>query len=100
VQKTRQIGILKAMGMHDARAGRIFLWQAALLGVTGAAVGVGVGLALIVLFSRFASTFTITPQWSFVAVSFAVGVLVALLSSLIPSRRTSRLDPIEVIQSG
>ncbi|HOT23049.1 MAG TPA: FtsX-like permease family protein, partial [Thermoleophilia bacterium] len=100
VQKTRQIGILKAMGMHDSRAGRIFLWQAALLGVTGAAVGVGVGLALIVLFSRFASTFTITPQWSFVAVSFAVGVLVALLSSLIPSRRTSRLDPIEVIQSG
>jgi lipoprotein-releasing system permease protein len=100
VQKTRQIGILKAMGMRDAKAGRIFLWQAALLGVVGAAVGVGAGLALIVLFSRFAATFTIDPQWSFVAISFVVGIAVALLSSVIPSRRTSKLDPIEVIQSG
>jgi len=100
VQKTRQIGILKAMGMRDAKAGRIFLWQATLLGVTGAAAGVGVGLALIALFSRFAATFTIDPQWAFVALSFAVGVAVALLSSVIPSRRTSKLDPIEVIQGG
>jgi lipoprotein-releasing system permease protein len=100
VQKTRQIGILKAMGMRDAKAGRIFLWQAALLGVAGATAGVAVGLSLIALFSRFAATFTIDPQWTFTAVSFAVGVAVALLSSLIPSRRTSKLDPIEVIQGG
>jgi len=100
VQKTRQIGILKAMGMRDGKAGRIFLWQAALLGVVGAAVGVAAGLALITLFSRFAATFTIDPQWTFIAISFVVGVAVALLSSVIPSRRTSKLDPIEVIQSG
>ena len=31
---------------------------------------------------------------------FVVGVLVAMLSSLIPSRRTTKLDPIEVIQGG
>ncbi len=45
VQKTRQIGILKAMGMKDRQAGRIFLWQALILGVRGAAVGVVAGLA-------------------------------------------------------
>jgi lipoprotein-releasing system permease protein len=88
------------MGMRDGGAGRIFLWQAALLGVVGAAAGVGIGVALITLFSRLGSTFAISPQWGFTAVSFAVGVVVALLSSLIPSRRTSKLDPIEVIQSG
>ena len=43
VQKTRQIGILKAMGMSDRQSGRIFLWQAAILGVMGAAAGVVVG---------------------------------------------------------
>lgn len=100
VQKTRQIGILKAMGMRDRRAGRIFLWQAALLGVSGAAAGVVIGLVLSLAFSRLGSTLEITPQWSFTAVSFVVGVAVALLSSVIPARRTSRLDPIEVIQSG
>jgi lipoprotein-releasing system permease protein len=104
VQKTRQIGILKAMGMKDRQSGRIFLWQALILGVSGAAVGVGAGLALIALFTflgrNSSSLFPITPQVGFVVISFVVGVLVAVASSLIPSRRTSKLDPIEVIQGG
>jgi lipoprotein-releasing system permease protein len=104
VQKTRQIGILKAMGMKDRQSGRIFLWQALILGVSGAAVGVAAGLGLIALFTFLGrdsdSLFPITPQLGFVAISFVVGVLVAVASSLIPSRRTSKLDPIEVIQGG
>ena len=104
VQKTRQIGILKAMGMKDRESGRIFLWQAAILGVSGAAVGVGGGLVLIALFTfagrNSTSLFPIHPQVGFVVISFVVGVLVAMVSSLIPSRRTSKLDPIEVIQGG
>ena len=104
VQKTRQIGILKAMGMSDRQSGRIFLWQALILGVSGAAVGVAAGLGLIALFTflgrNSTSLFPITPQVGFVVISFVVGVLVAVLSSLIPSRRTKKLDPIEVIQGG
>jgi lipoprotein-releasing system permease protein len=104
VQKTRQIGILKAMGMKDRQSGRIFLWQALILGVSGAAVGVAAGLGLIALFTFLGrdseSLVPITPQVGFIVVSFVVGVLVAVVSSFIPSRRTSKLDPIEVIQSG
>jgi len=104
VQKTRQIGILKAMGMKDRQSGRIFLWQALILGVSGAAVGVAAGLGLIALFTFLGrdseSLFPITPQVGFIVLSFVVGVLVAVVSSFIPSRRTSKLDPIEVIQSG
>jgi lipoprotein-releasing system permease protein len=104
VQKTRQIGILKAMGMRDRQSGRIFLWQALILGVSGAAIGVAGGLGLIALFTflgrNSTALFPITPQVGFVVISFVVGVLVAVLSSLIPSRRTKKLDPIEVIQGG
>ena len=104
VQKTRQIGILKAMGMKDRQSGRIFLWQALILGVSGAGAGVAAGLGLIALFTFLgrdsASLFPITPQVGFVVISFVVGVLVAVAASYIPSRRTSKLDPIEVIQSG
>lgn len=103
VQKTRQIGILKAMGLPDSRSGLIFFWQAGIIGVLGALAGVGAGLALIGAFAlagRGSDTlFPIVPQVSFVVISFVVGVAVALLSSLIPTRRTSRVDPIEVIQS-
>ncbi len=100
VQKTRQIGILKAMGLSDARAGRIFLWQAVLLGGTGAASGVALAYFLLFGFSFSGASFSIQPRLPFVLGSAAIGMGVALASSIIPTRRTSKLDPIEVIQGG
>ena len=100
VQKTRQIGILKAIGMGDAAAGRIFLWQAALLGVGGTLGGIALGYGLIALFGVVPVPFSIKPEPQFIALSAVIGVSVALLSSIIPARSTSRLDPIEVIQNG
>jgi len=100
VQKTRQIGILKAMGMGDGAAGRIFLWQAALLGSGGTLGGIALGYLLIWGFGFAPVPFSITPEPTFIAISGAIGISVALASSIIPTRKTSRLDPIEVIQNG
>ena len=100
VQKTRQIGILKAMGLGDQAAGRIFLFQAAMLGVAGSVLGVLLSFAILALFSLSPAPFTISMEPTFVAISAAIGIIVALLSSIIPIRATSRLDPIEVIQNG
>ena len=100
VQKTRQIGILKAIGMGDAVAGRIFLWQAALLGGFGTLGGIGLGYLLIWGFSLAPVPFSIRPEPAFIALSAGIGITVALLSAIIPARSTSRLDPIEVIQNG
>lgn len=100
VQKTRQIGILKAMGMSDAQASRIFLWQAAALGLAGTAGGVALGYALLWGFSFAPVQFSIRPEPSFIALSASIGVAVSMASSIIPARRTSRVDPIEVIQGG
>jgi lipoprotein-releasing system permease protein len=99
VQKTRQIGILKAMGMTDRRSGLVFLWQALLLGGAGSTAGVALAYFLLFGFSFSGAPFTISPQPWFVVFSATVGVFVALLSAIIPTRKTSRLDPIEVIQS-
>lgn len=98
VQKTRQIGILKAMGLTDGRAGMVFLWEAAILGGCGALLGFGFGLALLRLFALGPITFSIVVDPWFVIGSCAVGFAVALASAIIPSRSTSRLNPIEVIQ--
>ena len=100
VQKTRQIGILKAMGMGDKPAGRIFLFQAAILGVAGSTLGVLLSFAILALFSLSPAPFTISMEPTFVAISAGIGIGVALLSSIIPIRATSKLDPIEVIQNG
>src|SRR5690606_23202967 len=100
VQKTRQIGILKAMGMTDAAAGRIFLLQALILGVIGVATWILLGYFLIWGFSFAPVDFSVRPSFTAIRVSAAIGVAVALASSVIPSRSTSKLDPIEVIQGG
>ena len=100
VQKTRQIGILKAMGLTDRRAGVVFLWEAAMLGGAGTVLGFVFGLGLLRLFQLGPVNFPIVLDFGFVAGSCMAGLAVALLSAIIPSRRTSRLDPIEVIQGG
>lgn len=104
VQKTKQIGILKALGMTDGRTASVFLWQSLMMGVAGTALGVAIGYGLIAGFtfgtSKSGSGFPIEPQPSFVLVSISIGILVAMLSSIIPARNTARLDPIEVIQNG
>jgi len=100
VQKTRQIGILKAMGMPDRASGRIFLYEALIIGGVGSIAGVLMATLFIWLFSFVPVSFSIVMEPSFVLFSMTVGILVALASSIIPTRKTSRLDPIEVIQGG
>ncbi len=98
VQKTRQIGILKAMGMGDRPAGLIFFWQAAMLGFVGSLAGMMIGIGLVYLFKLSPVPFTIDVDWATVASAGLIGTAVSLASSLLPIRSTSRLDPIEVIQ--
>ena len=98
VQKTRQIGILKAMGMGDGPAGFIFFWQAAMLGFGGSVAGMVIGIVLVYLFKLIPVPFVINVDWPTVASAGVIGLFVSLVSSFVPIRSTSRLDPIEVIQ--
>ncbi len=104
VQKTRQIGILKALGLTDRQCGVVFVWQAAILGVAGTVVGLALGWGLIAAFDSAASgsesLFPVSVDPAFAAFSAAIGVGIALLSAAIPYRSTTRLNPIEVIQNG
>ena len=102
IQKTQQIGILKALGMKNGQTGAVFLWQGLMVGLLGTALGIGLGLGLIWSFGAFAgdASFPITPETNFILISAAIGISVAMLSTIIPFRRTARLDPIEVIQGG
>ena len=79
---------------------QIFLWQAVILGVAGSLGGVLSSFALLALFKLAPVPFSINMDPIFVIVSAGIGIGVALLSSIIPIRQTSRLDPIEVIQGG
>lgn len=106
LQKSKQLGILKAMGIKNRDASIVFLVEGFLLGVVGAFLGVALGLGLAYAFTKFALNpdgtpviaLFINPQ--FIALSAIIAVVSATLASLIPARRSARLDPMEVIRNG
>ena len=100
MQKSRQLGILKAMGITNLNASLIFLFQGLILGAVGGTLGVLLGLGLFQLFMLSPSTITPYINWGFVIGSGLVAIVCAGLASLIPARRSARLDPIEVIRNG
>lgn len=106
VQKSRQLGILKAMGIKNRTASFIFLCQGVVLGLFGSILGVIFGLGLSFAFTTFAVNPDGTPVVAlfidpgFIALSSAIALVSAAAASLIPARRSSRLDPMEVIKNG
>ena len=106
LQKSRQIGILKAMGIQDSQASLIFLFQGLLLGVIGSLLGIGLGIGLILAFTTFATNpdgsalIPIQYDLRFISFSALIAIGSALLASLVPARKSSQLSPIEVIRNG
>lgn len=106
IQKSKEIGILKAMGIKDGDASKIFLLQGLILGVFGAVLGVALGLGLSVAFTTFALNPDGTPiiafyiNYGFIALSGGIAILASLVASLIPARKSLKLNPIEVIRNG
>lgn len=106
VQKSKQLGILKAMGIKDKTAGQIFLFQGFILGTFGALIGAGVGLGLMYTFSIFVQNTDGTPlvpfyfNTQFVILSTVIAIIASTIAAFIPAKNSSRLNPMEVIQNG
>ncbi|MBN2605362.1 MAG: ABC transporter permease [Bacilli bacterium] len=106
IQKSRQIGILKAMGIKDSQASLIFLSEGFILGIFGAIGGVLLGLGLAFTFSTFALDANGEPvialfiDPTFILISALVAVFSASTASIIPARKSSKLSVMEVIKNG
>lgn len=106
VQKSKQLGILKAMGIKDKGAGQIFLIQGFLLGTIGAVIGAAVGVGLMYGFSIFVTNPDGTPlvpfyaDWVFIGISVLIAIVASTIAAFIPAKTSARLNPVEVIQNG
>ncbi len=107
--RTREIGILKSMGMTDSGILRVFVLQGAWIGVVGAFVGcvLGVGIGWAV---DYFGLIRIPPDIYFVEqlpvqidpldvlLVFLASVVVAFLATIYPARQAARLEPVEAIR--
>jgi lipoprotein-releasing system permease protein len=105
LQKSRQIGILKAMGIKDRASSLIFLSQGLFLGLGGAILGMLLGTVLFLGFlqgiSQSGDTIISSDlNYTFIIASGVIATLAALGASLLPAAKSRKLDPIEVIRNG
>ncbi len=107
IERTREIGILKALGMKSRTVLTIFLGESIIIGVIGALVGIALGWALANIVAKllasgafggngFIVTPLLTPEVFLGALGFGIGV--SVIFALYPAWRASKLKPVEALR--
>jgi putative ABC transport system permease protein len=107
IERTREIGILKALGMKSRTVLTIFLGESVIIGLIGAIVGIILGWGLAVVVAQILGSgifggggFTIIPLLTpeVLAGALAFGVGVSVIFALYPAWRASKLKPVEALR--
>ena len=99
VQRTREIGILRATGATQSQILRVFLFQGAIFGLLGSVLGSVVSYGLIWGFNQFGpGLFYISISIKLIISALLLATLTGILAAAVPSRRAAALDPVEAIR--
>ncbi|MCU1372270.1 MAG: hypothetical protein JWO77_3464 [Ilumatobacteraceae bacterium] len=107
LERTREIGVMRAVGARRSAIRRLFAFEAAMLGFFGGVIGVAIGYTITLVAAPLirtavksgdiAGTSFSVPLW-LVGVVVAGTTLIGFVSGLLPARRAARLDPIEALR--
>lgn len=101
-ERTREIGVRKALGARNRDLLTQFLLEAVVVSVTGGIIGILLGVGTIYGFNeltaRFGQDFFAKVEMWPIAVSFGFSVLVGVFFGWYPARKAARLDPIEALR--
>lgn len=104
VQKSKEIGILRAMGTSRAQVLRVFLLQGAMLGLSGSALGCLLGAGTLLAWQAWALNPDGTPMFTLefdpglFASALALATFTGAVSAVAPALRAARLDPVVAIR--
>ncbi len=105
LEKTRDIGIMKAVGARNENIMTIFLFESGLLGLAGGVLGVVIGLSLAkgaeYAFHEYLgiSMLRVAVNPELVVGALAFSFVVGTLSGILPARRAAKLDPVDALRS-
>ena len=96
-ERTREIGIRRALGARRWDITFQFLVETILLSSTGGLLGIALGLFIPVVVTRFSEIDTVINWWS-VLLSFGISVGIGIVFGMYPARRAALMDPIEALR--
>ncbi|MGW1185573.1 ABC transporter permease [Streptomyces drozdowiczii] len=104
-QRTREIGLMRAIGSSRKQVNRSVLLEAVLLGIVGSILGVGAGVGLAVGLMKVMgavgmelSTDDLTIAWTTPVTGLALGIIVTVLAAYIPARRAGKISPMAALR--
>ncbi|QIB45329.1 ABC transporter permease [Streptomyces aureoverticillatus] len=104
-QRTREIGLMRAIGSSRKQVNRSVLVEALLLGVVGSVLGVGAGIGLAIGLMKLMSgmgmelsTKDLTIAWTTPVVGMALGIIVTVLAAYLPARRAGKVSPMAALR--
>lgn len=104
-QRTREIGLMRALGSSRRQVNRSVLIEAVMLGVTGSVLGIGGGIGLAVGLMKLMGkagmhldTSQLTIKATTPVVGLAIGVIVTVISAYIPARRAGKISPMAALR--
>jgi ABC-type antimicrobial peptide transport system permease subunit len=98
-QRTREVGIRRALGAQQSDILRIVLGDALRLVLAGVAIGIAGALVLTRVIRNLLFSISATDPATFVAIALLF-VIAALMASYIPARRAAQIDPITALRVG
>ena len=100
VQKQRQLGILKAMGINNRSASLVFIFQGLFLGIAGAIGGISLGIFFLWGFTQASPSDFIVINYDpiFISISATIIIISSIIAALGPAIKSSKLDPIDIIR--
>ncbi|MFH1750559.1 MAG: ABC transporter permease [Candidatus Micrarchaeota archaeon] len=96
LERTQEIGILKAVGAKQSVIVRIFLTEAALIGLVGGLGGIILGYLVSALFNYLGAPTQVSIE--LIALGILLSVIVGIISGYYPARKASRLQPVEALR--
>ena len=97
-ERTREIGLRKALGATPATIRNQFLTEASLLGLLGGLAGVVLGVLGAAALST-AVGFTVTPSWPATLLALGVSLLIGVVAGVYPAARAAGLAPIDALRT-
>ncbi len=102
-ERVREIGILRSIGTQRTEILRMFIYEAAIIGVVGAVIGavvsIIIGYIVVLGMTGSAEYFFAPGSIVYVPMAMAVGAAICIVTGVYPAWQASNLDPIEALQN-